>query len=180
MQMSASCQERSSRQSPKSGFARGFTLLEVLIVLALVGMLAAVSLPQFSVIQDRLAFTLSRDTFESELNGLSYSAFKQGRPMILAGVYPRKPGAEQVLPGEADSVFKEVLFLQPGELKTLLPLNAVEAKFDVPEDWSLTVSEPIVYQASGYCTGGKIEINVGSARYTYDLKAPTCAVKLEE
>jgi prepilin-type N-terminal cleavage/methylation domain-containing protein len=160
--------------------ARGFTLLEVLIVLALVGMLAAVSLPQFSVIQDRLAFTLSRDTFENELNGLGYSAFKQGRPMILAGRYPRRPGDAPVLPGEDDSVFKEILFLQPGQLKTLLPLDAVEAKFDLPENWQLSVVEPIVYQASGYCAGGKIEVNVGGARYAYDLKAPACAVELAE
>ncbi len=178
--MLESCPERSSRPSPKVGCTRGFTLLEVLVVLALVGMLAAVALPQFAIVQDRLAFTLSRDSFENELNGLAYTAFKQGRPTILAGSYPRELDAKPILPGEDDEPFKDILFLQPGQLKTLVPVDAVEAKLVLPEDWILTVVEPIVYQASGYCSGGKIEVAVGQAHYAYDLKAPTCAVKLAE
>ena len=179
--MSAFCPRRSKpSRNPAPRDARGFTLLEILVVLALVGLMTAFSLPQISVMQDRIAFTLSRESFETELSGISYAAFKQGRPMILAGTYPRKPGDASVLPGEGASPFREVLFLQPGQLKPTLPIDVTEAKFDLPEDWSMSIAEPIVYQASGYCTGGKIDVKIGDQRYTYDLKAPTCAVKLAE
>ena len=154
----------------------GFTLLEILVVLALVGLMTAFSLPQFSVIRDRLAFTLNRDSFENELRGLSYTAFKEGNTLILAGQYPRRPGDA---PAE-DAVFtdKEPLFLEPGQLRPMRPTNAADATLTLPEDWRVTVDSPIIYQASGFCGGGTVNLLIGQLRYIYALKAPTCQVEL--
>ncbi len=154
----------------------GFTLLEILVVLTLVGLLTAFSLPQFSVIRDRIEFTLNRDAFENELRGLSYAAFKEGTTLILAGQYPRGPGDA---PTE-DTVFtdKEPVFLEPGQLRPMRPTNASDVTLTLPEEWRVTVDSPIIYQASGFCGGGTVNLLIGQLRYAYALKAPTCQVEL--
>ena len=156
--MSAFCPRRSKpSRNPAPRDARGFTLLEILVVLALVGLMTAFSLPQISVMQDRIAFTLSRESFETELSGISYAAFKQGRPMILAGAYPRsKDQALTVIEEWEINQAKEAPFLEDGQLRGLLPANAVEAAPQLPEKWRMTVEKPIVYQPSGYCGGGAV------------------------
>jgi len=156
--------------------AAGFTLLEVLVVLALVGLLTAVSLPQFGVVRDRLTFTLNRDSFERELGGLSYQAFKEGRALILAGKYPRSPNER---PAESSPFSDNVSsFLDNAQLRTLQPILALDAALNLPEDWRVTVEDPIIYQASGFCGGGKVSLLIGRAQYVYDLKAPTCQAVL--
>ncbi len=178
--MSAFCPRRSkpSRKSAPRG-GRGFTLLEILIVLALVGLMTAFSLPQISVMQDRIAFSLSRDTFEAELSGLSYAAFKQGRPLILAGAYPRSDQqARSVIEEWESNQAREAPFLEEGQLRALLPANALEASPHLPEKWRMTVEKPIVFQSSGYCGGGAVSVTIGEVRYAYDLRAPVCQAQL--
>jgi len=167
------------RRRPNKAAAGGFTLLEILIVLALVGLMAAFSLPQFSVVQDRLAFTLNRDTFERELGGLSYAAFKEGRPLVLSGEYPRR--ANESSGGSAMSVPQAIdpSLLRPGDLRPIEPVTSGAARLNLPEDWQVNVKNPIVYQPSGFCGGGSVDLIVGDLRYAYDLKAPTCQVELQ-
>ena len=164
--------------SPDRRSAAGFTLLEVLVVLVLVGLVAGVVSPQFIVVQDRLAYNLNRDSFEQELAGLSYAAFKEGRPLILAGVYPRTTEQEQDLRQELESEDKEPQFLNAGELRPIRPSFSSPASLTLPEDWRVKVDSPVVFQASGFCSGGSLTLTVGDARYAYDLKAPTCQAKL--
>lgn len=174
--MLASCR----RPKPSSDLiraARGFTLLEVLVVLALIGLLTAFSLPQFSIIRDRLTFNLNRESFERDLSGLRYLAFKEGRAVVLAGKYPRGP--EDDKRSEEPDPFEEIDFSEPGQLRPVRPVMFLEASLNLPEAWSLSVQEPIVYQPSGFCGGGTVNLLVGDIRYVYDLKAPTCLAELK-
>lgn len=179
MRMSDSC--RKPKTSRELGPATaGFTLLEILVVLTMVGLLAAASLPQFTVIRDRLAFTLDRESFEKELAGLSYLAFKEGRALILAGQYPRRANDVR---SSADGAFlteDEPLFLEPGQLRPVRPPMASEATLNLPEEWRVTIANPIIYQPSGYCSGGTVNLLIGQLKYVYDLKAPTCQGELEK
>ena len=176
--MSAFCR-RLSRRSPKARAARrGFTLLEVLVVLALVGMLTALSLPQFSVVRDRLEFTLNRDSFERELGGLSYAAFKEGHPIILAGKYPRAPGDTHSVVDDFEEAVNAPLFLERGQMRARRPVMAADATFNLPATWSVNVETPIVYQTSGFCSGGSVTLSIGRLSYIYDLKSPTCQAEL--
>lgn len=169
---------RKTRRSPDRRSAGGFTLLEMLVVLVLVGLMAAVAFPQFTVIQDRLTYNLNRDTFEQELTGLGYVAFKEGRPLILAGVYPRTAEQERLQAEEMADKEKEPQFLKEGELRPLRPSFSAPAQLKLPEDWRVKIDSPVVYQASGFCSGGSLTVTIGDARYAYDLKAPTCQAQL--
>jgi prepilin-type N-terminal cleavage/methylation domain-containing protein len=160
--------------------SRGFTLLEILVVLTIVGLMTAFSLPQISVMQDRLKFTLNRDSFERELSGLSYAAFKEGRPLILSGEFPRPISYNQSRTTfDPQSLPSEPLFLQPGELRPARPVTAIDAALVLPENWRLSVDKPIVYQASGFCEGGTVKLAIGEQAYTYALRSPTCKAELQ-
>ena len=171
--MLAFCQRPKHRPSKS-----GFTLLEVLIVLALVGLLAAVSLPQFNAIYDRLTYTLNRDTFERELSSLSYTAFKEGRPLVLAGEYPKRAGDGLLRLPDTASAAIDLGLLRQGDLRPVEPVTSAPASLELPRDWRVTIEKPIVYQPSGFCAGGSVNLIVGDLRYAYDLKAPTCQVEL--
>ena len=181
MPMSASCQSRRNRRSRnRQQTSRGFTLLEILVVLALVGLMTAFSMPQISVMQDRLAYALSRESFESELGSLSYAAFKQGRPLILAGAYPRTDErARSILEEWEIAETKDAPFLAEGELRVLVPANAGQASPKLPEKWRMSVEKPIIFQPSGYCGGGNVSLIVGEMRYAYELRGPTCQAQLK-
>ncbi len=177
MRMSASYQK--PKPSHKvSSISRGFTLLEVLVVLVLVGMLTAFSLPQFSILRDRLTFNLNRESFERELDGLSYVAFKEGSAVVLSGEYPRRP-AENTTTAEENVSIAAPDFSEPGQLRTVKPVAYLDAALNLPETWVLSVDEPIVYQPSGFCTGGTVNLAIGGQLYIYGLKAPTCQAQLK-
>ncbi len=164
---------RPRRKPSHKAVARGFTLLEILVVLTLVGLITAFSMPEFNVIHDRLAFRLDRDTFEQTLGGFAYQAFKDGRPIVLSGEYPKSANEVDKLDnGKKDEL--DYAFLPPGEVRAVIPINAQPATFPLPDTWRVTVEAPIIYQPSGFCDGGKVTLLIGQQRYDYDLKAPTC------
>ena len=129
---------------------------------------------------DRLTFTLNRDSFERELDGLGYAAYKEGRALILSGKYPRLSGDTQSSTDSLEQETSEPLFLQPGQLRTIQPVASDEAKLNLPENWQIAVPKPIIYQASGFCGGGTVELLIGELKYTYALKSPTCDVVLQK
>jgi len=168
------------RRSPNRVTPRGFTLLEMLVVLALVGLMTAFSLPQFGVMRDRLTFTLNRDSFEQEIAGLSYLAFKEGRSLVLAGQYPRNPNDGETPMERLQKSDEGRLSREPGQLRPSWPADIADASLTLPEDWSAVVEKPIIYNPSGFCEGGSVRLMIGQSSYTYTLKAPTCQAQLEQ
>ncbi len=173
-----SCQK--PRRSPNRLTPRGFTLLEMLVVLALVGLMTAFSLPQFGVVRDRLTYTLNRDSFEREIAGLSYLALKEGRSLLLAGQYPRGPNDDDTPLERLQKSDEGRLSREPGQLRPSWPADISDVSLTLPEDWRAVVDKPIIYNPSGFCEGGSVTLLIGQSSYTYDLKAPTCQAQLEQ
>lgn len=63
--------------------SRGFTLLELLVVLALIAAVAGLALPNFSRLLDSFASNTAWRAVEAELGDLSYRAFSSGRALKL-------------------------------------------------------------------------------------------------
>ncbi|NJR71861.1 MAG: prepilin-type N-terminal cleavage/methylation domain-containing protein [Gammaproteobacteria bacterium] len=57
----------------------GFTLLELLVVLALIAAVAGLALPNFSRMMDSFTMNTTWRGIEAELGDLPYRAFSQGR-----------------------------------------------------------------------------------------------------
>lgn len=158
----------------------GFTLLEMLVVLTLIGLITGLSLPQFSVIRDRIEFSMERESVERELGALSYSAMKDGEPLLLFGKYPRGIDNESIL--LKGSHFQDPILVTtaPGKFAPVLPPTSAEAKLTLPSAWNLTIDQPIIYHASGFCDGGEVKALVGRISYTYKLRSPVCVPELQK
>ncbi len=62
---------------------KGFTLIEILVVLVIVGLLAGVALPRFYAISERYEIAAQRENLLTEIGTLGYRAYSSGQPAEL-------------------------------------------------------------------------------------------------
>lgn len=186
--MSGFCQNRQPMPRADTGHrarkTRGFTLLEVVVVLAIISLTSAIVFPRLTIMAASYEFATQRDSFEQILNGLPYQAYRENDDRILQGFYTSagrnmtaKPAraAGSSLPG---SMRTRALIEEPRE--QLPPVTTRYAELAIPDGWEVTVNDPIYIRGSGYCTGGTVDLSVGRLQYTYTLKPPLCRAELQE
>lgn len=175
---------RSTSTHPARTCTRGFTLLEVLVVLVIVSATAAIVFPQLTTMADAVEFALEREKFEQTLNALSYQAFRENQPMVLAGTYTDAGRDAETQPGQRSGgtlrANLRTLPVNGEEREYLPPLNLAFPAPPLPEGWLVTVDAPIYFQGSGYCTGGNIELFIGDLQYSYVMTPPLCRAVLVE
>jgi prepilin-type N-terminal cleavage/methylation domain-containing protein len=139
MRTSASC-----RRKARVGL-RGFTLLELLVVMAVVGLLAAVVAPNLQRLVGSVDRATRRDGLVADIAGLSYRAYALGQSFELTADAPAQ-------------------LLRDG--------NPV---LTVPQGWLVTVSAPIRFGFDGLCSGGDITLrSPDGVTETFRLQAPDC------
>jgi prepilin-type N-terminal cleavage/methylation domain-containing protein len=152
----------------------GFTLLELLVVLTIIGLMTAVTLPQFQILADRVQFALNRESFEQALNGLPHEAQRRRQDLIIG--QPEKRDdlsvAASVALGPSETGIAEVLQFEG-------PVMPVAVQLPIPGGWVLTASKPIIYRLTGFCSGGSIELRAGAVTYDYLLEPPRCVPELQ-
>lgn len=122
----------------------GFTLIEVVVALAIVALSLTFVLPRLTSWIDRFRFYSGQQRFEDALADLPSEARRAGHTIIL-----RSSGS--VRPKPAD-----------------------EAVIELPLDWLLEITPPIVYRYDGLCTGGTVRLIFPAGPATYRLAAPYC------
>jgi len=126
---------------------QGFTLLELLVVLAIMGVMVSIVVTGFERMYLGLQSRLQRDQVLSEVAGLGYRAYILGQSFSLDGAQFDQPLADG----------------QP-----LLSL---------PEGWEVKTKKPILYLFNGYCSGGRLEIiSPSGAKDIVSLEPPRCVV----
>ena len=129
---------------------RGFTLLELLVVLAMMGLLGSIAVPALGKLMDRMRYRGERESVLAQLSNLSYRSY------LLAQDYTLQTGASD------------------GKLKD------GSSAVDLPKGWSLRVPVPIHYQFNGYCLGGVVIIkSPDNPPESVRLIAPVCGVANE-
>jgi general secretion pathway protein G len=133
--ISASCRRADA------GAARGFTLLELLLVLALVALLTGLVAPRMWQWVQGARVRAGIDSVRAELEAMPRRAFAGAKRI---SVTPDGP----------------------------LPL---------PESWRLELSIPLIYEANGMTSGGRLRINSGSLVLAdWIIEAPAGAVRSVE
>lgn len=143
----------------------GFTLLEVLVVLAILGLAAAAVGPRLAGMLDSIAFAMARETFERDLGALPYQAFTSGADIVL-GAAPARPAPAATPIAATPTAITSIAAAQP-------------AIVQLPAGWQLAVAQPIWFRASGYCTGGTVVVSAGEVSETYLLRPPFCRPELQ-
>ena len=65
---------------------KGFTPIEILVVLVIIGLLAGVALPRFYAISQRYEIAAQRESVLTEISNLGYRAYSSGQPTELASL----------------------------------------------------------------------------------------------
>jgi prepilin-type N-terminal cleavage/methylation domain-containing protein len=139
--------EHASRRSAhRSNETAGFTLLEMLVALAIIGLLLAIAFPALATAYDRARFAFGRDSIERQLDLLPLRAYGQSRRLVL-------DYAEGQAPTE------------------ITPQTVVLA---LPEGWRARTAAPIAFTETGICLGGEIALAIGREIVTYRLQPPRC------
>ena len=137
MRTSASCRPES----------RGFTLLELLVVMAVVGLLAGLIAPNLQKLVGSVDRATRRDGLVADIAGLSYRAYSLGQGFELS-----------------EANFGQLL--RDG--------NPVLA---VPSGWRVAVEQPIRFGFNGLCNGGRLTlVSPDSVSEAVLLRAPDCRI----
>lgn len=144
--------------------ARGFTLLEMLVVLTIIGLGIGVAGPRTLTTYQSIMFAMERESFEQALADLPYRAFKTHRDLVLGGRTEAAFGARSLRSG-------------PSQFETWTGLESVQ--LEVPVSWKIDVPQPIVYRASGFCNGGTVSVTVGDFSERYLLQPPLCRPQID-
>ena len=123
----------------------GFTLLELLVVLTLMGLLAGLALPRLSQLYDSTLRTFHREEIRQQLEQLSIRALEERIEIVLN------------YSSEADD-----------ENRPTLPI-------ELPKGWSLSTSAPIRFLPNGVCLGGEIDLAFAGYHEQWLLSPPLCA-----
>lgn len=135
----------------------GFTLLELLLAMTLMGFLVALVLPRLDQLYLSFVFWLDQDRVEREIASLSGRAYLEGKALRLA-TWPPPPVPGAPAPAPA-----------PGLDETV--------RLVLPQGWRVVVDPPILFRPDGACSGGNVVIESGDVRRSFRLEAPRCRIR---
>ena len=135
--------------------AAGFTLLELLVVLSLLGLVTALAVPNLQRLYASVSRTTERDHILDQFEGLGRDALANRRAYV---VFEQPPGPE------AAAAF-------PGYESRAI---------DVPEGWRIGLDRPLVVRANGFCLGGELTLtHLGTQVVRTMLAPPYCRAELD-
>jgi prepilin-type N-terminal cleavage/methylation domain-containing protein len=127
---------------------RGYTLLEILVVLAIASLLIGITLPQMAKMAERSRIETQRKSLMNAIEGLGYRAFSSGKVLRIQAIANIERGHADDLP------------------------------FDTPDGWKITTSNAVAYAVNGVCSGGILNVTFPDGlSEQWRLRAPLCQVE---
>ncbi|MFA7555324.1 MAG: prepilin-type N-terminal cleavage/methylation domain-containing protein [Spongiibacteraceae bacterium] len=133
---------------------QGFTLLEMVVVLVLVGVVTGLVLPGLQRMYDSLSLALDRDELVAQLSSLALQVRHSGRDSYFAGYNPDMDMSLQALPEGFKSYISS-------------------------SEWQMAVDDTILITAAGFCpVGGRVKVSRGEKTFELYLRSPDCKARI--
>lgn len=140
-------------------FGRGFTLLELIVVLLLMGLVTALAMPNLERLSAGVARKTERDRILDQFAGLGRRAMLQGRSYVVFG----SDGAQ-----DAEDADPAGASFPPGHERHAI---------DLPQGWEVLLDPPLVFRANGVCLGAELTLrHRGVEDVRIDLEPPYCRI----
>lgn len=144
--------------------AAGFTLLELLVVLAIVAGLVVIAIPQFSQLYSRVRASFEQADLERQMLELPQLVRQRGRGGVLLD------------PSEAHAQSQATADAMPPADDGLDQWDKLQ--LELPPGWAMRVPKPVYYRFTGVCSGGEVEFLLPPTVLRYNLVAPLCRPRL--
>lgn len=156
--------------------APGFTLVELLVVLVLVGLVTTLAFPNLERLQGAVTRKTERDYILDQFAGLGREAMLRRRAYVVFG---SGGAAETALAGTAKET-ADIAVPRPrdGPAGDGLGLGGHERiAIDLPDGWEIRLDEPLLVYANGLCLGAGLSLyHRGEEDVRVDLEPPYCRV----
>lgn len=132
----------------KARRAAGFTLLELVVVLALLGVVTALAMPNLAGLVASAQRATERDDLINQINALGQRARLSNSNLLVAG-----------LPAAVEEV----------------PAGFTSHQLEIPNGWTVEFVPPLVVRANGVCLGAELTLSHADApALRRTLEPPFC------
>jgi len=147
MPISVTCRRQGNKCG---GYLSGFSLLELMVVLVLLGGITSLALPNLTRLYESINLKLERDDILDQLQGLGGLALASRQAIIVSMRIPGDDSAES-------------------------QRNYIEHSLVLPDGWHVELDRDLIVRANGVCLGAEVSIfHLGEAYAVVNLKAPYC------
>ncbi|WP_025770695.1 prepilin-type N-terminal cleavage/methylation domain-containing protein [Thioalkalivibrio sp. HK1] len=159
---------------------RGFTLIELIVALVLLGLLSAVAIPNLQNLIGGVDRTTERDRIIDQINGLGRRAVLERSAWVVMSSTQTSSGESSAFPDEETSegfsANSDDIHLGeiPGDRFVRYPL-------EVPEQWEIRLDPPLLIRANGVCLGSEMTLlHQAEQVLQLTLHPPYCELKQED
>jgi len=170
--------------SPK---LHGFTLLELLVVLFLLSLIAAVAIPRLTQVYNSVQIAYEREEALAQIGSLSFLAYQRSLEFNLIN-YPLLKNVEETaedkgtvnqtvsnqFPPPSSPSTHSTNLTSTTEEETWGKVELVPSPLELPAGWELRTEKPIHFFSNGVCTGGVVYLIHQTQQFKLQLVAPFC------
>lgn len=159
--------------------ATGFTLLELLVVLVLVGLVTTLALPNLERLQGAVTAGTERDYILDQLAGLGREAMLRRRAYVVVGSGHAGDVGFPGRAGETAAAGTRGLPARPAGDDSGPASHPGHERYviDLPDGWEVRLDEPLVVYANGLCLGAGLALyHQGAEDVRVELEPPYCRV----